>query len=294
MHYEKKGFNKASLNILFQNSIICVSIALIFILLLYIYAPFEFWWPIKFIDIINVIAQIATASAFFLAIYQYRKNKESERQKVLIEESRALVSKMKAEADTFSNIINPGLESSIMFMEKIVSQAGNFDAIFKVLNEDIHKAIVRMHWQDFYFVDLSKAVQHFNASINLEDFNVRPVTYLRALSQLNDARIKGQNPSPIFNDYLKLQFVSCVEDVKNELKIDNEHHLKMYLFERCLFRDDALGDHLYGCLNRIDIRVRSPLIAVLNEKYIMQDLNRDPHTFKMFWSLPAESQSNVL
>ncbi|WP_339492611.1 hypothetical protein [Pseudomonas rhizophila] len=294
MHYEKKEFNKLSLQTAIQNSMLFLSTILIAILLLYIHAPSEFWWPIKFIDIINVIAQIATAAAFFLAIHQYRKNKESERQKVLIEESRALINKMKTEAEAFSNIQHPNLESAINFMEKITSHAGNFDAIFKVLNEDIHKAIVRMHWQDMYFIELNKAVQYFNSSMSLVDFNVLPTTYLKALAQFSYAQLKGENPSPIFVDYLKLQFIANLESVKCELKIDNEHHLTIYLFEKCLFDNNDLNDHLFGCLNRIDIRVRSPLIAVINEKHHLQGQARDPNTFKMFWSLPIESQSDAL
>lgn len=65
MHYEKKGFNTISLKALIQNSAIGILSLVAFVLLLYVHAPFEFWWPIKFIDLINVIAQIATASAFF-------------------------------------------------------------------------------------------------------------------------------------------------------------------------------------------------------------------------------------
>jgi hypothetical protein len=145
MHYEKKGFTKNSIKNLLKNLTIPISIGFILILNMYTYAPFEFWWPIKFIDIINAIAQIATAAAFFLAIHQYRKNKESERQKVLIEESRTLINKMKAEAETYSKTLPLTLKKSISFMDKMINHAGNFDAIFRELNEDIHKAIVRMH-----------------------------------------------------------------------------------------------------------------------------------------------------
>lgn len=289
MHYEKKGINKKTLKMLLGILTIPLLISVIFILILYIYAPSEFWWPIKFIDIINAFAQIATAGAFFLAIHQYRKNKESERQKVLIEEARNLINSMKLEADSYSIELRPTLKKAMNFMSNMINHAGNFDAIFKEINEGIHKAVVRMHWQGMYFGELTDAVQKFNERISFTDFSVPHEDYIRALVDAKYAENNFPKPAPIFLEYIRLQFISNLSNVKKHLEIHGEDHLTMHLFENVLFNDSALSDHLYGTFNRIDIRVRSPLIAVINESHISHKNFRERDSFKAFWPIPADS-----
>lgn len=292
MHYERKRLNKTSLKTLIKNSTIPATLITIFILVLYIHAPFEFWWPIKFIDVINAIAQIATASAFFLAIHQYRKNRESERQKVLIEESRLLINRMRAEAESYSSLLKLTLKKSMSFMDNMINYAKNFDAIFRELNEDIHKAIVRMHWQDMYFGDLNKAIQKFNTSTDFTDFSAPSEANLYALVDAKHAENTSDNPSPSFLEYIRLQYISNSSHIKNEIKISDEDHLTMYLFEKLFFDNSALKDHLYGTFKYIDVRSYSPLLAVINERYTTQPTNRDRESFKMFWPLPAQSRSD--
>jgi len=289
MHYEKKGINKKTLKMLLGILTIPLLISVIFILILYIYTPSEFWWPIKFIDIINAFAQVATAGAFFLAIHQYRKNKESERQKVLIEEARNLINAMKLEADSYSNVLRPTLKKAMSFMSNMINHAGNFDAIFKETNEGIHKAVVRMHWQGMYFGELTHAVQKFNERVSFTDFSVPHEDYVRALMHAKYAENNFPKPAPIFLEYIRLQFISNLSNVKKHLKIHGEDHLTMHLFESVLFNDSALSDHLYGTFNRIDIRVRSPLIAVINESFISHENFRERDSFKAFWPIPADS-----
>lgn len=294
MHYEKKGFDTASLKTLIQNSAIGFLSLAVFVLLLYIHAPFEFWWPIKFIDLINAIAQIATASAFFLAVHQYRKNKESERQKVLIEESRALINRIKSAADAFSGVVNTNVKNSISFMDEVCGHAGNFNAIFNELSEDIHKAIVRMHWQDMYFGELNRAVEHFNNTMTLSDFNVSPTTHLRAFQKMHRRESSGAEPLPCFEKYLSYQFLVDLPEVSFELQINNDVHMTMHAFEKTFFDNEALKDHLYGCFNIIDIRVRSPLMAILNERFLVQEIKRDPLSYKAFWHSPGSEDPGVI
>ncbi|AXI60304.1 hypothetical protein DLD99_07420 [Pseudomonas kribbensis] len=294
MHYEKKGFNTVSLKAVIQNSVIGILSLIAFVLLLYVHAPLEFWWPIKFIDLINAIAQIATASAFFLAVHQYRKNKESERQKVLIEESRALINRIKSDADAFSKNHDTTAKNSISFMDRVCGHAGNFNAIFKELNEDIHKAIVRMHWQDMYFGELNRAIEHFNNTINLNDFNVLPTTQLRAYQKIHHKKSTGTDPLPIFEKYLTYQLLVDLPEVSFELRVDNDTHIAMHVFEKTFFDNEALKDHLYGCFNIIDVRVRSPLMAVLNERFLIQEIKRNPLSYKTFWYFPDSKDSGVI
>lgn len=283
MHYEKKGFKTAYTTSTIQNTVIGVAIFSIILMKLYIHAPFEFWWPIKFIDLINACAQLATAAAFFLAIHQYRKNKESERQKVLIDEARTLIEKMKSVSKTYLIEQNGKLKHVMAFLENMSSHAGNFNAIFKELNEDIHKAIIRMHWQDMYFGELNRAIQSINKSIDLTHFNVSSETNLQALVQAVYIRNQNSNSNPLFSDYIKFQYISNLSRVKKELKVEREDHLTMYIFEQLFLNNSALKDILYGTCNIIEIRLRAPLIAVLNEIYDLEDTGRDKNHYKAFW-----------
>lgn len=287
MHYEKKGISTTPHQIL-TNAALAALTLIIIILLLYIYAPPDFWGPIKFIDTINALAQIATAAAFFLAIHQYRKNKESDRQKALIDECKTLVTKMKADAEKLTNNEYPTLSAATTFMEQMSNHAGNFNGIFQALNEDIHKAIVRMHWQDMYFIELTNATEYINRNFSLMAFGVRDNTYYEAIVDLNSAPATSI-PPPLLYDYYQNQYLASLSNIKKQIDISRDHALTIFLFEQYFFDNDALKDHLYGCINKVDIRVRSPLIAVINEQFESSDTGRDPHGFKAFWPFPHGS-----
>lgn len=286
MHYEKKWLHKTSQLQLLLNSLLITAATIIVLLLMYIHAPLDFWWPVKFTDVINVIAQLATAAAFFLAIHQYRKNSESKRQDILVEESRTLIEKMKNTASNFMDMENPSRQEAMKFLSVMSSHAGNFDSIFSATSEGIHKAIIRMHWQDMYFMELNNAIQHFNNTIKITKFSINQIEYLQALTKLRSAKKIG-NPLPIFSEYINTQFIFSLEHIKSKISIENDDHLTMYIFEQSLLNNKALNDHLYGCMNHIDIRVRCPIIAVINEHYNVQPQTRNPIEYRAFFGEPT-------
>lgn len=288
MHYEKKEIRKNLSNSYLDRTLLALLAAAMIIFTLYIHAPIEFWWPIKFVDLVNVIAQTATAAAFFLAIYQYRKNSESERQKVLIEESRALIEKMKKIADDYSQLLNSTSSVSSLdastFMQKMSAQEGNFNAIFLEIKEGIQKAIIRMHWQDLYFINLNSAIQNLNTKLDFTDYGVSNKSYLNALTRFSISTLQAiQTPTPIYERYLQLQYLAKSSTVMDELKASNEIRTSLFVFEKLFLENDALRDHLYGSMNIIDVRVRAPLIAVLNEHFMGSEMKRDSLAFKAFW-----------
>jgi len=59
----------------FFYAMIALIVLAILLEVLYIYTSADFW-AMKFIDIVNVIAQFATAGAFAFAVYQYTKSKK--------------------------------------------------------------------------------------------------------------------------------------------------------------------------------------------------------------------------
>lgn len=74
MFFEKKKSVKFSETEAFTNLFTLLPILIIAIVVLYVTNPFpKGFWDIKLIDIINAVAQIATAGAFLLALFQYKK-----------------------------------------------------------------------------------------------------------------------------------------------------------------------------------------------------------------------------
>ena len=282
MHYEKKEVRTASTYANLDRWVLALLATVMIIFVLCIHAPSEFWLPIKFIDIVNIVAQAATAAAFFLAIHQYRKNNDLERQRVLIEESRVLIDKMKKLAEEFPTSA-VSTEDATLFINKISGHGGNFNAIFKEVNEGIQKAILRMHWQDFYFIELSKAVEHFNSTYDISNYGVSDQNHLNALVAYSGITVKINTPLPIYEPYFKAQYIANLSYIKSQLTVSNEIRASMFVFERLFFDNDSLKDHLYGCLNLIDVRVRSPLLAVLNEQFMGSQVKRDPKAFQAFW-----------
>jgi|GEM_PF-1021199 len=279
MLYEKKENSNQYLTI--------VNIGLVTVIvleLLFIYAPAEFWGPIKFIDSINVIAQAATAGAFVFAILQYKKNKEGERQKVLVDECRALIDRMRHTAQEFERKCVLDLEEMDYCLDRICSFAGNFDEIFRALDDDIHKAVVRMHWQDMYFLEFRGALQQITTSKLLQKYGVSPEKSLAALSQMKFSFNTFQVTLPkVYASYYKNQYVLAIPKVQKELHINGDDRNRLFIFEHLFFNDQALSDHLFGVMNRIDIRSWCPAIAALNDVIQFEGAGRDRDEFKKHW-----------
>lgn len=236
---------------------------------LYIYTSADFW-AMKFIDIVNVIAQFATAGAFAFAVYQYTKSKKNERQVILVQECRDLISQMRDMANSFESSPEHGLERTSFFTEKMYSLSGSFNAIFKELVEDTHKTIVRMRWQEMYFSDLRRAMEKWCLQSILADIGVDKKPY--EILEQNYQRYLKQQPKTDFSDsddpfkqYKKEKFI--VSDIHVQAALEKKRSIGNHFqfFERHFFTNSELNDHLYGYLNIIDVRVRAPVLAVLNE-----------------------------
>jgi hypothetical protein len=269
MHFEKKWNRRfTDQTALFGASIILL-ILIIIIEIMYIYASADFW-TVKFIDIINAIAQLATAGAFALAVYQYTKSKKSERQAVLIQECRDLISQMSAVANSFELSTKHDLDRTSFFTEKMVSLGGSFNAIFKELVEDTHKTIVRMRWQEMYFSDLRRAMEKWSLRLILADIGFDDNAY-ETLEQSYRYSLRQQaNPDfVIFNDpfeqHSELKFIVAQPQVQAVLEKKKSIGSHFQFFERQFFTNSELRDHLYGYLNIIDVRARAPALAVINE-----------------------------
>lgn len=261
MLYEKKSLIRERFSK--KNTAIAALVIALIIELSYIYFPKEFWGPIKLIDVINAVAQFATAGAFYLGFHQYRKNKVSERQVVLINECKALIVKMQ----NCIGQIKVGEETSTSNLSSNMNQLSNiatdFNAIFETLTEDIHKAIVRMHWQGMYFNSFSPTMLQLDFGRILCECGVPPATYIRGLAsakkEINEERVQ------LFPQYVLMKKIMGTDYIKDLFKPKGRIQ-SPFLFELYFFDNEGLKDHLYGCVNIIDIRAIAPVLAVIFEQ----------------------------
>ncbi|MGO4097226.1 hypothetical protein [Pseudomonas sp. TAF7] len=269
MHFEKKWSRRLTEEPAFFYALTAFITLVILLEILYIYTPAEFW-AMKFIDIINAIAQFATAGAFAFAVFQYTKSKKNERQTILIQECRDLISQMRAVANSFENSPEHGLERTSFFTEKMYSLSGSFNAIFKELVEDTHKTIVRMRWQEMYFSDLRRAMEKWSLRSILSDIGVDKNTY-DSLEQSYRQSLKQQATTDFpaatdpFEIYNEAKSITSNKDVQTALEKKKSIGSHFQFFEQDFFTNSELNDHLYGYLNIIDVRARAPVLAVINE-----------------------------
>ena len=259
MLYEKPSRAKATFN---KANLVIITLALIATAeASYILLPEAFWGPIKLIDVINALAQFATAGAFYLGFHQFRKNTENERQSVLVTECKSQISKMQ---DIISQI-KFGDEARVSNLSnsivKLSNIATDFNAIFEELNEDIHKAIVRMHWQEMYFNNFSHTMKQIELRNILIECGVPTGTYIQALAKAR----KDIDPDEPFYQYLVMKSIIDTEAVAYHFKPNGKIESST-LFNLYFFDNKHLKDLLYGCMNIIDIKIKAPALAVVFEK----------------------------
>lgn len=217
---------------------------------------------IKGIDILNSLAQIATGAAFVFAVYQYRKNGEKERQNIISNEAKMLATRMANVADETLLNHKYKIQDINAFVTLMSNLGADFMALYEELTDDIHKAMVRMRWQDMHYNHLSKVLCSFTVdslfnSLNLEhDF--------KACSFFN-----GRSDPAIQSQPQALQEYFFTKRILNEMSAGDEIVKKfdrLYLFELHFFDHENTNDLMYGLLSRLDLRASAPLLAAIKER----------------------------
>ncbi|MBS7559411.1 hypothetical protein KHO49_13800 [Pseudomonas sp. RC4D1] len=273
MFFEKKNFKKLTDSPICADLVAVLTVLAILASALYVKDPFPAdFWNMKLIDIINAIAQFATAGAFVFAVFQYRKSKESERQAVLIKECRYLIDSMCVTCGEFSGSKRQGLKETNKFTTKMSSLGSSFDEIFRELEEDTHKAIVRMHWQEMYFSNLHHAMEAWSLGDVFQDLGIDIAqSHLQKLTDLRDQRVRRADIIDLFAEYNSIKRILENDNLSSQLMKTAQITQDYLFFEMRFFLNDSLKDHLYGYLNIINARVRAPVLAALNE-FFHQDL----------------------
>ena len=226
------------------------------------------------IDLFNGLAQIATASAFILALLQYRKNVRQQRQKIIADEAKVLIDKMVFTASE----IKTGKDTCLDNLNYAISALSNigigFQELFDSMDEDVQRAIVRMQWQDMYYNYLSRAL----SKLELEPILRKDEAV--GEEELNSARqhaiyMKGvQQPIAVFEKYF---FFSTI---LNSAKITAVYKLSgridsLDMFVSLYLNKYHTNDLMYGLLSQIDIKAHAPLLAVAEPaEWAFKDLRK--------------------
>ncbi|MDV5047483.1 hypothetical protein [Vibrio diabolicus] len=260
MIYEKKNYKKTDYLL---NTVIFGGISVIvFVYFLHFYISFAeiVGDSAKATEIITSIAALATARAFLLAVYQYRKNSIKDRQETISSEAKNTIENMIKLSDEMANVKEVNIDSLNHFLSKMSNVGSDFDVLFKALEDDIYKAMVRMQWQNMFFnhlrpllvsIDAKELLNSLTSSANDSSLDY---IFITATEEAEKERV--------FKEYEKLKFVlkESALSTKLEGKINDFTQFKTYYLD-----DGYLNDVLYGLLSRIDIRAVCPLLAAIDD-----------------------------
>lgn len=211
------------------------------------------------LDVFNGLAAIATASAFILALIQYRKSIIQQRQQIVAAEAKTLIDKM---VDAASKI-KIGSDTCLENLDKSLTDLSNiavgFTEIYNSMNEDVERAIVRMRWQDMYYGYLAPALRNLDlVELLLKDPSVDKEKLSSAkIGSIANAR--HQNVLPIFEKFFMYEEILKGSQFSNynlNSRLQSLDSFVIYFINKF-----TTNDLMYGIMNQIDIRVHAPLLA---------------------------------
>lgn len=126
----------------------------------------------------------------------------------------------------------------------------------------VHKAIVRMHWQDMYYNHLLHAAQALELGAAITKSPASELMYLTALSEAKNKAaqqhvLEGLDRYFVFKEVLSSSSMAAVRNIFDEVGLTM---LSTYFFD-----DDFLNDYMLGSLSRLDMRSAAPLLAAMRD-----------------------------
>ena len=211
----------------------------------------------KVSDVINSIAQIATALAFLLAVHQYRKNSKKERQEQISTEAKSIICTMVELSDELHANQILSVDKINTFLRKMENVGTDFDVLYGALDDDIYKAMVRMHWQNMYFNHLSPTL----TSLDIKQLLLTPRYDQSVVESMFVLAKKDFDDQDVYFEYKVLKRVLTQSNLQHGLheKINDYSG-----FITCFLDDNHLNDVLYGVINRIEVKIAFPFLAVLD------------------------------
>ena len=229
---------------------------------------------ITLLDLVNGFAAIATASAFFLALAQYRKNIVQQRQQIIAVEAKSQIEKM----INITTEIKTGEESCLDNLEHCLGLLSNiaigFDELYRSMDEDIHRAIIRMQWQDMYYNNLSRSLERLDlVAILKKDSSIGQGELENAVEQARKY-VEARNYIKTLKTCAFYEKLMASEPVK--AKVDLKARLgSLDMFVMYYMNKYQTNDLMYGLFSQIDIRAHAPLLAVAGPSAFAFEDHRD-------------------
>lgn len=215
----------------------------------------------SFLDVVNGAAQIATAAAFLLAAHQYRKSIKQQRQLALAAEARSQIAAMTEISKSIRTDEQTSIENINDSLASLVSFAVSFDELYKAMDEDLHRAMIRIQWQNMYFGNLLVALQKLDLYKVLWS-NFLTVHGVDTHEVFKDARksVAELGVLAVFENFKVYEAVLKHPQICEKFTLAGQIVL-LDQFVCYFFNDYKLNDLLYGLMNRPDIRAHAPLLA---------------------------------
>ncbi|CAM3967928.1 hypothetical protein [Ectopseudomonas alcaliphila] len=226
------------------------------------------------LDVFNGLAAIATASAFVLALMQYRKSIRQQRQQIVAAEAKAQIEKMISVASQIKTGNDSCLENLDHSLGLLSNIAVGFDELYRSMNEDIQRAIIRLQWQDMYYNCLVRALEKLDlVSILKNEKNLDQVELDKVIAQAREYIKSGSFISALkkfafYERIMKSDLVKSKVDLKSRLG-------SLDMFVMYYMNKYHTNDLMYGLLSQIDIRSHSPLLAVSGPSAFAFEDHRD-------------------
>ncbi|KFE50249.1 hypothetical protein [Pseudomonas syringae] len=228
------------------------------------------FWDIKLIDIVNAVAQVATAGAFYIVFRQYKENKQKDRQTALSVECRALVKSM----SSLIVKVTDGVASPSDYerdFTRLCNQAADFREIFTAMREDIIKGISRMHWQEMYFNEFRPRMQYLSLFVFLPNAGID-----KDLVHARETRLYHTIPEGLSQDEnFSFRVDMVISDPEIADKLDTSKWYWVHHMYEEFFNNKNLNDLLYGTMNKADMYLQAPLLYSLYKLKQKQGLGKE-------------------
>ncbi|EMI7260108.1 hypothetical protein V6932_003852 [Vibrio alginolyticus] len=230
--------------------------------------------PVKLTDVISSVGQVATALTFFLAFWQYRKNSKDKRQSELASEAKAQITKMIEVLDGVGIKENTEFTNLNKSMILLANLGSNFDKLFFEMDEDIQKAMVRMHWQNMYFNHMAHVFTEIDIVPILEaEASLKSVDFTYEIVQAKE--VAKREMVEAYQDYVFVRELLDSQTIRNKYSLKNKFS-SLDKFTHHYMNHHHLKDHMFGLLSVIDIKARAPILAVAepSEWALCKDLKK--------------------
>ena len=106
-----------------------------------------------------------------------------------------------------------------LFIAKMTNLGTDFNALYDDLDDDIYKAMVRMHWQDMYFNHLSFALKGLDVVAMLKSENIGGTEFGYSLVRAKEM-VEEDKVIECFHDYAYVKNVMTLNSIPSSLPLN--------------------------------------------------------------------------